>query len=287
MLATHFDTDAQWLTELPTRFALDPAAEALRAFGLTVTRGSDRISQQAVERLIISILEHNETPLRGPNPLLVLLAEERTGGSVVSRYRTLIVEALERLPYEMGSRDPRIVLLLLAANAITAETAANQVEKVAKTLITLESLLDHGSMTVKTLSYVIAAVTAFGTTALPSGILDDARIEALVAQMYSSCRRYDIVTVATILRTLSYAGVAPGMLTDISAFLALQRRSTGGFGFLDPLMKNETHRDELWEEVEFRLPISIAAFWALEAYASMQDRVASQECRKAVARTAS
>lgn len=257
------NASAAWFASLGERFELDTRGEASRLFGQIWCGGRDGDTDAALDALCARILAQPETLFGAADAMMLLLAGAGCASEAFHQYRAAVVRSIEAGSSE-SQAHPKSVALLIAAGAVDAEDGAARVAAAVHTAPSLDALLDRSAGAAAWVCAAVEVLTRGGARPTAAAAVGEARLEVLAALMLADCRRYDLVSAASILRALGQADAAADAVADVRAFLTLQSRDAGGYGHINPFA-DAAPRGERWEDVAFRLPISAACVRALHA----------------------
>jgi len=109
-----------------------------------------------------------------------------------------------------------------------------------------------------------ALLTRYGYESLRDSLRPAARdlVDVLPAVCMSYLRQYRLDVAGAMLRLLAYLKSDPRTLSEGLTFLAFQQRSSGCFGYLNPLSPDYL-RLSVERDLRFHLPITMHALWTL------------------------
>jgi|GEM_PF-6988183 len=208
--------------------------------------------------------------LQDVDPLLVVLASAICKGrgiqiKSVNNYLEALYADLKGIVAETPLGNIPIRLYILG-HILEKLSLPEVLSGIPKDFLTMNSLpeiyrLDHEK--IQELCDKIAIITRYGEE--PQRIERDVvhlLHEVLPPIMFACFREYNIDMGAHILKTLNYLGVQGRAWEEGVAFLVFQQRSTGAFGYLNPLAK-ESAELYLDRDVRFFLPMTLVSLWTL------------------------
>jgi hypothetical protein len=198
-------------------------------------------------------------------PLLVLLGNEalrHSGGSspLLDEVTALLLQELAQLP-EADLNTPSVLML---------RDKLGQIEESALTQLAQDGLLppqqwlrlEIGQIHQQAVRWGL--LTRFGTRPVPAELVPalPALVDVVSAIALTFCRNQQLDLAGELLRLLTYVGGGERALQEGIDFLAFQQRSSGAFGYINPLAV-QTRLSQAERDLRFHLPLTVAALHTL------------------------
>jgi hypothetical protein len=268
--------DALWRSKDQERFTLENDLQALLTAFLCEWYGEfdreDSLSTLIAEE-IKNLDDHQGaivSEFKEVDPLLFAITSTILKGKGIkikgmNNHLEDLYADIERIVAEghVGNAPIRFYALCHILGKIGMPEALSCIPQDFNTSISLPEIYESGLEKIQELCDKIDLITRYGEEpqVIEKGTVQILH-DALPPIMFACFRNYKIEVGARLLRTLNYLGIRGRALEEGVAFLVFQQRSTGAFGYLNPLAKESAER-YLGREVAFFLPMTLVSLWTL------------------------